>query len=103
MRLLALSSVALLGGALALNATDTTLSPQAQAQDEMPADVIAVQIRKQGFTCDNPQSAKKDTKADRPDLPVWILDCGNATYRVELVANMAAKVEQLKKDENRTD
>jgi hypothetical protein len=95
MRALALSCVAALGGALALNATDTTLSADAQAQDESPANIIAVQIRKQGFPCDKPQSAEKDTEADRPDLPVWKLNCGNAIYRVRLVPNMAAKVEKI--------
>jgi len=95
MRLLALSVVGALGGALTLNAVDTTLSVEAQAQNESAASVIAVQIRKQGFTCNKAQGAKKDAKADRPDLPVWILDCGNATYRVELVPNMAAKVDKL--------
>jgi hypothetical protein len=95
MRLLALSSVGLLGGALALNATDTTLSQEAQAQNEPAANVIAVQIRKQGFACDDVKGAAKDPKADRPDLPVWILDCGTASYRVRLVPNMAAAVEKL--------
>jgi len=95
MRLLALSSVGLLGGALALNATDTTLSQEAQAQNEPAANVIAVQIRKQGFACDDVKGAEKDAKADRADLPVWILDCGNASYRVRLVPNMAAAVEKL--------
>jgi hypothetical protein len=96
MRLLALSAIAALGGALALNATDTTLSPpEALAQDQSAASIIAAQIRKQGFACENAQSAQKDAKADRPDLPVWILDCGNTSYRVELVPNMAAKVEKI--------
>lgn len=95
MRLLALSAVAALGGSLTLNAIDTSLSPEAQAQDQSAASVIAVQIRKQGFACDEARSAQKDEKADRPDLPVWILDCGNASYRVQLVPNMAARVEQL--------
>ncbi len=95
MRLLALSAVAALGGALALNATDTTLSTEAQAQSPSAASIIAAQIRKQGFTCDKAQGAEKDAKVDRPDLPVWILDCGNASYRVQLVPNMAAKVEQI--------
>ncbi|HEX9881922.1 MAG TPA: hypothetical protein VGA65_05390 [Hyphomicrobium sp.] len=95
MRLLALSAVGALGGALALNAVETTLSQEAQAQNESAANVIAVQIRKQGFACEKAQSAEKDAKADRPDSPVWILDCGNASYRVRLVPNMAAKVEKL--------
>ncbi len=95
MRLLALSAIAALGGALALNATDTTLSPEALAQDEPAASIIAAQIRKQGFACEKAQNAQKDAKADRPDLPVWILNCGNTSYRVQLVPNMAAKVEQI--------
>jgi hypothetical protein len=95
MRLLALSAVGALGGALALNAVETTLSQEAQAQNESAASVIAVQIRKQGFACEKAQGAEKDAKADRPDSPVWILDCGNASYRVRLVPNMAAKVEKL--------
>jgi hypothetical protein len=95
MRLIALSAVAALGGALALNAADTTLSVEAQAQDESPANIIAVQIRKQGFTCDSPKSADRDAEASKPDTPVWRLNCGNAIYRVELVPNMAANVEKI--------
>ncbi len=95
MRLLALSVVAALGGALALNATDATLLAEAQAQNESAASIIAVQIRKQGFACENPQSADRDATAPSPDTPVWRLNCGNAIYRVELVPNMAAKVERV--------
>jgi len=95
MRLLALSAVGALGGALALNAIDSTLSVEAQAQNESAASIIAVQIRKQGFACENPQSADRDEKASKPDLPVWVLKCDNATYRVRVVANMADRVEKL--------
>ncbi len=95
MRLLALSAIGALGGALALNATVATLSLEAQAQNESAASIIAVQIRKQGFTCDNPQSADRDSTSPSPDTPVWRLNCGNAIYRVELVPNMAAKVERV--------
>jgi hypothetical protein len=95
MRLLALSSVAALGAALSLNAAVTALSPGAQAQDEAAASIIAVQIRKQGFACENPQSADKDEQASKPDLPVWILKCDNASYRVRVVGNMADHVEKL--------
>jgi hypothetical protein len=95
MRLLALSTVAVLGAALALNAAVTVLSPGAQAQEEVAASIIAAQIRRQGFTCDKAKSADRDPGVSRPDLPVWTLDCGNASYRVQLVPNMAAKVEKL--------
>jgi hypothetical protein len=95
MRLLALSTVGLLGGALALNAIDASLTEEAQAQNVSAASIVAAQIRKQGFACDKPKGADRDSSASRPDTPVWILDCGNASYRVELVPNMAAKVEKL--------
>ena len=69
---------------------------QAQpADDEIPPDIIAVQIRKQGYECTNPQQAKRDPEASKPDLPVWILTCENATYRVRLVGNMADHIEKM--------
>jgi hypothetical protein len=93
--MLALFSISALGGALALNAAGTGVSPGAQAQDEVPADIIAVQVRKQGFTCGKAMSAEKEPSDSRPDLPVWILKCDNASYRVRLVGNMADHVEQI--------
>lgn len=97
-----------LGAGLALNAlTLGGLDAQAQAQqvaeaksvqpadDEIPPDIIAVQIRKQGYQCNNPSKAKRDPEASRPDLPVWILTCENATYRVRLVGNMADRIDRL--------
>jgi hypothetical protein len=107
MNMLGLFPVFALGAGLALNAV-TSGVPDAQAQapmlqvvqtqlpdDEIPPDIIAVQIRKQGYTCTNPQHAKRDPKASKPDEPVWILTCENATYRVRLVGNMADHVEKL--------
>jgi hypothetical protein len=110
MNVLGLFPVFALGAGLMLNAM-TSASPDAQAQEpatlqliaeaqateneEIPADIIAVQIRKQGYECQNPQSAKRDPAASQPDLPVWILTCENASYRVRLVGNMADRVEKL--------
>ena len=37
----------------------------------------------------------RDAKLDKPDLPVWILTCDNATYRVRLVGDMTDRVEKL--------
>lgn len=93
------------GAGLALNAI-TLGGPDAQAQsqqiaevqpadDEVPPDIIAVQIRKQGYECTNPSKAKRDEQVSKPDLPVWILTCENATYRVRLVGNMADRIEKL--------
>ena len=72
----------------AQTSTDTNAS-------EGPATVLAAQIRQQGHTCDKPVSAQRDPTTAGPDEPVWILDCGNATYRVTVRANMAAEVEQV--------
>lgn len=69
---------------------------RAQSAGEMPQDVLAAQIRMQGFVCDKPLGAAKDTKRSKPDHAVWILRCGNATYRVSRAPDMAAKVEPLR-------
>jgi len=108
MEKLALFPVLALGAGLVLNAaTSSGIDSQAQAQqvaemaattvanEEVPADIIAVQIRRQGFECKNPSQAKRDESASRADMPVWILTCENATYRVRLVGDMADHVEKL--------
>ena len=71
------------------------LSPARAEKLEVSKDIIAVQIRKQGFECENPESAERDEKASQPDSEVWILRCEGMSYRVQLVPNMAAKVERL--------
>lgn len=107
MEKLAMFPVLALGLGLALNALNFG-GPEAQAQaqaaqrvaeaqpadDEVPPDIIAVQVRKQGYACNNPSKAKRDASASRPDLPVWILTCENATYSVRLVGNMADRIEK---------
>lgn len=76
----------------ALAAAQTTTDPNA---GEGPATILASQIRKQGHECDKPVSAQRDPTTAGPDEPVWILDCGNATYRVTVRANQAAYVEEI--------
>ena len=58
--------------------------------------MLAAQIRMQGFACDKPENAVKDVRRSKPDHAVWVLKCGNATYRISRVPDMAAKVEPLK-------
>lgn len=67
----------------------------AAAQQETPANVIAVQIRKQGYSCDGAVSAEREQHASAPNAAVWILRCRNATYRVRLTPDMAAQVERI--------
>ncbi len=62
---------------------------------EPPMDLLASQIRDQGFTCNKPKTAKRDDNASRPNAVVWILTCENDTYRMTVVPNLAAKVEKL--------
>jgi hypothetical protein len=44
---------------------------------------------------DSAQAAKRDPRASKPDEQVWLLTCTNARYRVRLVPDMAAAVEQI--------
>ena len=68
-----------------------------------PKDIIASQLRSQGFACDKPKSATRDTSASKPYETVWIVACEKATYRTTLVPNMAARVEVIKSgDESST-
>ena len=62
---------------------------------EPTRDVLAAQIRDQGYRCNKPLSADKDLKRSRPDGAVWVLRCKNATYRLRLVPDMAARVQRL--------
>jgi hypothetical protein len=68
----------------------------AQAAGETPRDILAAQIRIQGFACDKPLSAARDAKRSKPDHAVWVLKCSNATYRISRFPDMAAQVEQLR-------
>ncbi len=63
---------------------------------ETPQNMLAAQIRMQGFACDKPLGATRDAKRSKPDHAVWVLKCSNATYRVSRAPDMAAKVEPLK-------
>ena len=74
--------------------------PQAGGAQAGPTDIIAAKIRGQGYACDSPQSAEHDATASTANEVVWMLRCQNASYRVTLIPNMAAKVEKLESDTN---
>jgi len=63
---------------------------------EFAKNIVATKIRAQGYKCDSPKSAKRDEKLSKPDEPVWVLECKTKTYRVRLIPDQAAKVEQIK-------
>ena len=64
--------------------------------DETLQSMLAAQIRMQGFSCDKPLGAAKDSKHSAPDHAAWVLRCSNATYRVTRAPDMAAKVEPVR-------
>jgi hypothetical protein len=70
-------------------------SVAAAQQNSEALQVVADQVRTQGYACANPQGVQRDPDLSRPDLPVWILTCENNRYRVELVPDMQARVTQL--------
>ena len=72
----------------------TAVLPPVAAQDD-PKELIAVQVRDQGYKCDAPKSATKDEAITSPDEQGWILECEDATYKVKLVPDMAAEIEQI--------
>ena len=86
---------AAVGAGLAAAAVWQTATPVRAVDSEVPKEVIAVQLRKQGFECKNPVSATRDQRDSKVDELGWILVCDGATYKVRLIPNMAAKVERL--------
>jgi hypothetical protein len=68
------------------------ISEAVAAEDQ---EIIAAQLRKQGFACDKPASAAQDSQRSRPHEALWVLKCKNASYRVRLVPKMAAQVHRL--------
>ena len=92
-------SISLLLVAMAATAAVWVFTASAQ---EDATNIVADQIRAQGYKCDSPQSAKQDTQASKPDEAVWILQCESGSYRVRLIPDMAATVEKIdKSDENK--
>lgn len=70
-------------------------APAAADDDSTAATIIADQVRDQGFACSEPVTADKDEASSKPDVPVYVLTCGNGSYRVEVIPDMAAKITAL--------
>ena len=63
---------------------------------EAVRNMLAAQIRTQGYVCDKTVKSVKDVKRSRPDHEVWVLTCSNATYRVSRAPDLAAKVDVIR-------
>jgi hypothetical protein len=76
-----------------------TLALAAEAPDESQPirarSILADQVREQGHACGSAIEAHRDPDLSRPDLPVWILSCSNATYRITVRPDMAARIERI--------
>lgn len=83
------------GLAVALTCEVSMLPSAAQTPKETPPDILAAQIRSQGYACEKPLSASRDAERSKPDQAVWVLKCEDIAYRMRLTPGMAAKVERL--------
>jgi hypothetical protein len=91
-----LISMLLVAGAVVSYPPVRAQQPAGPVPAEKVQDMLAAQIRMQGFACDKSRGAVKDTKRSRPDHEVWVLRCSNATYRISRAPDMAAKVEPVR-------
>ncbi len=86
-------------GLLSLAAVAAAIPAAAQSEsssdDSAAEPIVAAQLRAQGYQCDDPHNAEPDKDASSPGEMAWILTCDNATYRVKLVPDQAAQVEQI--------
>lgn len=82
--------------ALVLAGALAPVGDSVRASEDTVQNMLAAQIRLQGFVCEKPLGATRDTKHSAPDHAVWVLKCSNANYRVSRAPDMAAKVQPLR-------
>lgn len=91
--------------AIALSAMVGVLDPSgaslrpAIAAEPAPKNIIAAQIRKQGFTCNKALGARPDSTHPKKSGG-WVLTCRDATYHIHLVPHRAAEVERVEQRSN---
>jgi hypothetical protein len=81
--------------ALCIITVVSALTGGAAAQED-PADILSARLRAQGHRCETPVSAERDVARSKPDEAAWLVKCANANYRMRLVPQQAAIVEQDK-------
>jgi hypothetical protein len=80
---------------IAVLANASTAQHSQGADKDAAAESLAAQLRTQGFRCDKPVTAERDAARSKPDQAAWVVKCANASYRMRLTPDMAAKVEPL--------
>lgn len=63
------------------------------AQDASPGEVMAVVaaiVRAQGIACTAPSTVARQDDASKPDEPVYVISCREASYRVRIVPDQAS-------------
>ncbi len=78
--------------AVCITAASMTAVGAAETEQAVDIAIIAAQIRSQGYSCANPTSAESIAAESGPNEPVYLLRCENASYKVRLVPDQAAKV-----------
>ena len=58
--------------------------------------IVASQIRRQGFLCEDPISTQRVAADSAPSHTVYVLKCQAMHYRVALVPDQAASVTEVK-------
>jgi len=80
-------------GALAL--VCIVCSAMVSVAQDTPKEIIAAQVRSQGFACNEAVSAERLEAESSPNETVYLLKCESATYRVVLVPDQAAVITKV--------
>jgi hypothetical protein len=84
-----------LGAILTVVCMSGRLQIAAAEDSETAQDIIATQIRSQGYHCNHPKTVVRDADASKPDEYAWRLQCAQRSYLVKLIPHRAAKVERV--------
>jgi hypothetical protein len=84
-----------LGAILTVVCMSGRLQIAAAEDSETAKDIIATQIRSQGYRCNYPKTVVRDADASKPDEYAWRLQCAQRSYLVKLIPHRAAKVERV--------
>lgn len=66
---------------------------------ETPETIVSSVVRREGYKCEKPIKAIKDTTDSIPEEMAWFLKCKNATYKVRLLPHYLSEVEILETTE----